>query len=201
MARSPIKAAGGIVFRSGAEPLIAVVQLAKDGDWVLPKGKLNPGESARDAAEREVWEETGYAISVHEFLGKLKYPTGGGKKVVHFWRMEASKKVRDPMSDVREVDWLPLDAALKRLTRTRERDFLSGVGAAAHRARDRNGQRVASPQRRGKNGSAAVRDTRSAAARKNKSGSRARKERAATGLARLLLPLRDWLSRNFLGRE
>eukprot|EP01035_Chromulina_nebulosa_P004974 gene4974-6750_t len=66
MARDPIViAAGGIVVRRGASPLIAVVQMRKREDWVLPKGKLDDGETPRDAAEREVLEETGHAVSVH----------------------------------------------------------------------------------------------------------------------------------------
>jgi len=53
-ARSPILAAGGVVLRSSREPLIAVVQLRKYNDWVLPKGKINDDESALAAARREV---------------------------------------------------------------------------------------------------------------------------------------------------
>ena len=69
MARSVIQAAGGIVFRSGTQPLIAIVRLRKDDDWVLPKGKLNAGETHKAAAKREVFEETGFEVTVHEFLG------------------------------------------------------------------------------------------------------------------------------------
>ena len=71
-------------------PLIAVVRLRKRNEWVLPKGKLDDGETPRDAAEREVLEETGHDVSVHEFLGTLVYESGGRSKVVHYWRMETS---------------------------------------------------------------------------------------------------------------
>ena len=54
MAREPEVAAGGIVLREQATPLIAVVRLRKRDEWVLPKGKLDDGETPRDAAEREV---------------------------------------------------------------------------------------------------------------------------------------------------
>ncbi len=64
MAREPVVvAAGGIVVKRGGSSLIAVVQMRKRADWVLPKGKLDPGEAPRDAAEREVLEETGHAVS------------------------------------------------------------------------------------------------------------------------------------------
>src|SRR5271155_5562779 len=88
MARTPVMAAGGIVLRRGKNPRIAVVRLRKRNEWVLPKGKLDDGETPRAAAEREVLEETGHDVSVHEFLGTLVYESGGRSKVVHYWRME-----------------------------------------------------------------------------------------------------------------
>jgi 8-oxo-dGTP diphosphatase len=88
-ARVPILAAGGIVLRGRGEPEIALVQLRKMGAWVLPRGKLAPGESAIAAARREVVEETGQRVSVHEFLGTLAYETGGRQKIIRFWRMQA----------------------------------------------------------------------------------------------------------------
>src|SRR5262245_40625505 len=49
-ARAPILAAGGIVFREGSRPRIAIVRLRRDKSWVLPKGKLYAGENALAAA-------------------------------------------------------------------------------------------------------------------------------------------------------
>src|SRR5260370_6106043 len=62
---SPILAAGGIVLGEGSRPRIAIVRLRRDKSWVLPKGKLYPGEHALAAARREVLEETGHEVSVH----------------------------------------------------------------------------------------------------------------------------------------
>jgi 8-oxo-dGTP diphosphatase len=132
MARTPVLAAGGIVLRPGTTPLIAVVRLRKRNEWVLPKGKLNDGEAPRAAAEREVMEETGHDVLVHEFLGTLVYEVGGGSKVVHFWRMEAAgEQVHELMHDVKAVAWLTLDEAVERLSRGYERSFLANVGPLA----------------------------------------------------------------------
>ena len=152
MARSPVLAAGGIVLRQARPPLIAVVRLRK-GEWVLPKGKLDDGETARDAAMREVWEETGHDVFVHEFLGTLAYDAGGRSKIVHYWRMEASgKPTREPMDDVSAVDWLTLEAAVERLSRDRERAFLANVGPfaleSARRSRERKPAAPDKPRRR-----------------------------------------------------
>ena len=132
MARTAVLAAGGIVLRRAETPLVAVVRLRKRNEWVLPKGKLDYGETPRAAAEREVNEETGHAVSVHEFLGTLVYDSRGGSKIVHFWRMEAGRDpVRKPMRDVKAVEWLPLTDAVERLSRGYERAFLEQVGPVA----------------------------------------------------------------------
>ena len=135
MARAPVLAARGIVLRQDKTPLIAVVRLRKRNEWVLPKGKLDDGETARDAARREVLEETGHDVVVHEFLGTLVYESGRGSKVVHYWRMEANGgQVHALMRDVKAVDWLPLDRAVERLSRGYERAFLANVGPLALQA-------------------------------------------------------------------
>ena len=158
MTRAAVLAAGGIVLRREGTPLIAVVRLRKRNEWVLPKGKLDDGETPRAAAEREVMEETGHDVSVHEFLGTLVYESGGRSKVVHYWRMATDgEPAHDLMDDVRAVDWLPLDAAVARLSRVYERAFLANVGplaleaaAAARPARRPKAKRSAPDKRRGR---------------------------------------------------
>lgn len=132
MARAPVMAAGGIVLRRGSTPLIAVVRQRKRNEWVLPKGKLDDGETPKEAAHREVLEETGHDVAIHEFLGTLVYQSGGRSKVVHFWRMEADGgPVRKLMNDIKAVDWLKLDDAIARLSREYERAFLTEIGPIA----------------------------------------------------------------------
>ncbi|WP_063689391.1 NUDIX hydrolase [Bradyrhizobium stylosanthis] len=132
MARAPVVAAGGIVLRRGSTPLIAIVRQRKRNEWVLPKGKLDDGETPKEAAHREVLEETGHDVAIHEFLGTLVYQSGGRSKVVHFWRMEADGgPVRKLMNDIKAVDWLTLDDAIARLSREYERAFLTQIGPIA----------------------------------------------------------------------
>jgi 8-oxo-dGTP diphosphatase len=146
-AGEPIHAAGGIVIRGHREPLIAIVQLRKDDSWVLPKGKLNRNESARAAARREVLEEVGHKVYVHEFLGTIAYEVGTRPKVVQFWRMQA---IGDPagqlMSDVKAVVWSKLPDAIDRLTHSREQVFLRNVGPVALEAAARSARRVRSAE-------------------------------------------------------
>jgi 8-oxo-dGTP diphosphatase len=138
-ARAPILAAGGIVLREGSRPRIAVVRLRRDKAWVLPKGKLNPGEHAVAAARREVLEETGHEVSVHEFLGSMSYAVDGKIKIVQFWHMHARRgQVRELTNDVKEVKWLSLKQAIETLTRQHEKVFLANVGPIALKAARRD---------------------------------------------------------------
>jgi 8-oxo-dGTP diphosphatase len=116
---APILAAGGIVLRGKAKPRFAVVRMRRDKSWALPKGKLLPREHARDAAKREVLEETG-----HNVEGKIK--------IVQFWLMRAGRSpVRGLTDDVKAVKWLPLKQAIDTLTRPHEKVFLTHVGPIA----------------------------------------------------------------------
>jgi 8-oxo-dGTP diphosphatase len=132
MAGPEILAAGGIVVRGIRKPLIAVVQRRKDDKWFLPKGKLKRREKAIAAARREVMEETGHDVEVHEFLGAISYEVRGKPKLVQFWRMQAvAGPTRELMDDIKAVDWLPLQAAISRLEHPLERLFLRNVGRCA----------------------------------------------------------------------
>jgi len=132
MPRTPIMGAGGIVVRDGPRPLIALVQRRKDDAWVLPKGKLKRKEAPLAAAEREVVEETGYNIEIHDYLGAISYKVGRKLKLVEFWRMQARGKTgRKPTDDIKAVQWLPLEAAIKELDLPLEQLFLRNVGPRA----------------------------------------------------------------------
>ena len=141
MAR-PIYAAGGIVVRGRDRPLIAVVQRSKDELWVLPRGKLERDENPMTGARREVVEETGHRVEVHEFLGAISYRVRGRSKLVQFWRMTAEEKPsRDVMSDIIEVEWLPLSAAVRRLSYPLEKLFLQQAGRRALKRSKRGARR------------------------------------------------------------
>ena len=111
-----------------------------DKVWVLPKGKLYPGERAVAAARREVLEETGHQVSVHEFLGSMSYLVDTKIKIVQFWHMRANGgPVRELNQDVKAVKWLPLKKAIEALSRAHEKVFLANVGPVVIKAaKERN---------------------------------------------------------------
>lgn len=118
-----IQAAGGLLWRRTSQGIeIALVHRIKYDDWALPKGKLNPGESWQKAALREVREETGYSALLLGFAGAVQYIVDGAPKVVRFWHMSAQgSPAAFWENEIKEVAWLPVSLALKRLDYPLER--------------------------------------------------------------------------------
>jgi len=166
MARKPVYAAGGVVIRDGTRPRIAIVQRSKDDRWVLPRGKLKRGENPRAGARREATEETGHRVRLHEFLGAITYRASGRPKVVQFWSMQAAEHPSfDLMKDISAVAWLPLPAAILKLSYPLEKLFLRHVGRQAlqNRRRDAPGGRRKRKARKSPARNRAARSTKTAA--------------------------------------
>ncbi len=66
--------AGGIVFRHGKKGVeILLIQDAKDR-WTIPKGHIEEGETAQQAARREIGEEAGLnEVDILGWLGKIHF--------------------------------------------------------------------------------------------------------------------------------
>lgn len=77
MSAVPVVGAGAVV-RDGDGRLL-VVQRGRAparGRWSLPGGRVEAGETAADAAVREVREETGLHVEVTSFLGYVEHIVG-----------------------------------------------------------------------------------------------------------------------------
>jgi 8-oxo-dGTP pyrophosphatase MutT (NUDIX family) len=127
----PVIAAGGVLYRPGpgGAPEVCLVHRPRYDDWSLPKGTLKRGEPALAAAVREVAEETGASGIPELGLPDVAYRLPDGRpKTVRFWLMRAA--TTGPVQDTGEVDkltWLPLPAAVERLTHPDERPLLDLV--------------------------------------------------------------------------
>jgi 8-oxo-dGTP diphosphatase len=122
-----VEAAGGVVL--DGDGLVVLVHRPKYDDWTLPKGKLHPGESFEEAAQREVEEETGLRCRLIRELPSSEYPDAKGRsKVVRYWLMEVEAETGFvPNHEVDELRRLPLGEALALLTYDRDRDVLGAV--------------------------------------------------------------------------
>ena len=132
MARSMLRAAGGVVYRDGdpdTGPEFLVVHRNRYHDWSLPKGKLDRGESYEEAAMREIQEETGVKCERLDYLGAITYETKGERlKIVKYWLSKKREGSFSPNEEVNNVEWVGLHGAQALLTYNRDARLV----AAAH---------------------------------------------------------------------
>ena len=128
-ADQPVLAAGGAVWRIAADGSLetVVVHRPKYDDWSLPKGKLDAGEHAVQAAVREVGEETGLAVVVGRRGVRTQYAVEQGDKQVDYWLQQAIGGEFEPNSEVDELRWLPLAEAGAVVTHDHDRAVLGDL--------------------------------------------------------------------------
>ncbi len=118
--------AGGVVYRR-VEGEIQIA-IAEQRDRIthrtttrLPKGKIDPGESAADAAVREVAEEIGLRARVVAALGSVEYDYAEDSdrvsKEVHYFLMEwVPGESLELDGEMDRTYWCAVDEAEKKLT-------------------------------------------------------------------------------------
>ena len=127
-----LSAGGAVIRRFRGRPFLACIRLKGGTVLALPKGHIDPGETAAAAATREVREETGLDAVLVEKLDDVRYwyVRGGQRvfKVVSFFLFRyRSGSVRDHDREVEGAEWVPLAEAPRRLSYRGERE----VAAAA----------------------------------------------------------------------
>jgi 8-oxo-dGTP pyrophosphatase MutT (NUDIX family)/phosphohistidine phosphatase SixA len=126
-ASKAVLAAGGVLWRSGADPFtpeVAIIHRPRYDDWTLPKGKLDPGETEPVTAVREVAEETGHNSHLGRRLAAVSYPIETGIKKVRFWAAHSTGGEFTPNAEVDELKWLPATQAMKELGYVHDRKVL-----------------------------------------------------------------------------
>jgi len=123
--------AGGVVLKDGQVCVIVPKKKTANGKsaLALPKGHLDPGETALEAATREVREETGLVCELVRDLGEVTYwyrreAKSIHKSVVFFEFRQVGGDFSDHDDEVDSAEWMPVDDALDALTFEGERDML-----------------------------------------------------------------------------
>ena len=114
-----VKAAGGVVETPQGE----VLTMSREGQWDLPKGMVERGETLAQAALREVEEETGVGNATIKGLITKTYHIfdkygGWHLKQTSWFAMQTDRQACVPQKEegITEVMWLPREECLRRLS-------------------------------------------------------------------------------------
>ena len=133
--------AGGVIFKDNG----ILILRKQNGEWVMPKGHVDPGERAEEAAVREVFEETGVRAKVIGEVGQTQYqfhtPSGEiRRKVVHWHLMELGGRTKELRIEpiFTEGAFVPVEVALKTLTFENDKEI---VRRAVEQHKEREAER------------------------------------------------------------
>ncbi|QEP43835.1 NUDIX domain-containing protein [Ectothiorhodospiraceae bacterium BW-2] len=110
----PVVAVGAFVIHNGAILLVKRGRPPAAGEWAVPGGRLQWGESLQQGAEREVWEECGVTICAKEVIYHFenRVSDGLGGYLYHYvvLDMVADYLGGEPQAgdDAAEVAWFEL---------------------------------------------------------------------------------------------
>jgi 8-oxo-dGTP pyrophosphatase MutT (NUDIX family) len=134
------RSAGGVVVRGEETLVIVPTRRAVDGSRVLglPKGHIDPGESAPQAAAREVREEGGVEVELVQELGEVRYwyrrqGRAVPKSVVFYLFRYVAGDPDDHDEEVEEARWMELGEAQRALTYPGEREMVGRALSALDR--------------------------------------------------------------------
>lgn len=100
--------AGGVVFRHNKKGQVEIllIQDAKDR-WTIPKGHIEEGETAKQAAVREIGEEAGlHDVEVIDWLGKIHFRYRRIDKLVLMTTQIYLVKARSDTNAIKKEDWM-----------------------------------------------------------------------------------------------
>src|SRR3954469_25397010 len=117
--KRPLLGVGAVVLRGDSVLLVCRAQEPCKGEWTFPGGLVELGETLRQAAERETYEETGIRIragEVLEVVDSLVKGTGGRLRF-HYSIVDVACKYLSGSpragDDVSEVAWVPVEQAFR----------------------------------------------------------------------------------------
>jgi 8-oxo-dGTP diphosphatase len=135
----PMVGVGGVVISGGRALLVRRGRAPHQGEWSIPGGMLELGETLREGVRRELLEETGIEVRVGELIEVFERitPDRDGRTLYHFvvqdYLCEAVRGEARAGSDVVDVAWAaPSELARYSISETATRVILKAFEMAGH---------------------------------------------------------------------
>lgn len=127
--RNEHSSGGAVIDDRNGTLNVALIATRRKTRWGLPKGAVSQGETSEQAALREVLEETGLHAAIIRPLDTIEYFFRAGdtliRKRVDFYLMRyVSGDLTPQLSEVDDVEWVPLPEAIQRASFESERKLL-----------------------------------------------------------------------------
>jgi len=105
---------GAVIIHDGRALIVQRGSEPRRGEWTVPGGLVELGETLRAATEREVREETGLIVKAGPVLDVIDsiYPDAEGRTQYHFvlvdflWELVSNESVLNPASDISAAHWI-----------------------------------------------------------------------------------------------
>ncbi len=116
--------AGGLVYRYNPQNRALEFLLVQDAKnrWTIPKGHVEEGETTKQTAVREIFEETGLKqIKILNWLGKIHFRYRRGTSLVlmvtHIFLVEQTDPREKPTGEawMNGIAWMPANEALEKI--------------------------------------------------------------------------------------
>ena len=110
----PLVGVGAVIIHGGRALIVQRASEPRRGEWTVPGGLLELGETLRSAVEREVLEETGLVVKAKDVLDVFDsiYPDAAGRTQYHYVLIDflcelISGDLR-PATDISDARWITL---------------------------------------------------------------------------------------------
>ncbi|HEX6221608.1 MAG TPA: NUDIX hydrolase [Acidimicrobiia bacterium] len=108
---APALGVGVVVLDEGRILLIKRGREPRKGLWAVPGGKVEYGETMREAARREVAEETGIEVEVGDVVWVGEVIEDGFHLVIIDFEARMTGGELKPADDADDARWVPLEEA------------------------------------------------------------------------------------------